>query len=152
MDDLVYMDTETTPDPEDTLHEGSDGYGEFFDFKELSVYSVLHDAGTSLPGTVNPPKRILPKQPDFSKLRPYFGWLPAERIKATIKCTTQWFRAEDKIDMRRHFKSRFPAANVSRLNEIVATDTFFSEVEALDDGIPGYGGCTMVQLLSLIHI
>ena len=37
---------------------------------------------------------------------------------------------------------------VSRLNEIVATDTFFSEVEALDDGIPGHGGCTMVQLYS----
>ena len=48
--------------------------------------------------------------------------------------------------MRRHFKSHFPAANVSRLNETVATDTFFSEVESLDDGIPGHGGCTMVQL------
>ena len=48
MDDLVYMDTETTPDAEDTLPEGSDGYGEFFDPKELSVYSVLHDAGTLL--------------------------------------------------------------------------------------------------------
>ena len=106
MDGLVYLNTETTPDPEDILPEGSDEYGEFFDPKELSVYSVLHDARTPLPGTVKPPKSILPKQPDFSKLRPYFGWLPTQRIKATMNCTTQWFWTY----MRRHFKSRFPAA------------------------------------------
>ena len=46
--------------------------------------------------------------------------------------------------MRKHFKSRFPAANVSRLNEPVATDTFFSELEALDAGITDqlYAGVT----------
>jgi hypothetical protein len=32
------------------------------------------------------------------------------------------------------------------LNEIVATDTFFSEVSAHDDGIFGHGGSKMVQL------
>ena len=50
--------------------------------------------------------------------------------------------------MRRHFKTRFPAANVRRLNETVATDTFFSDTPALDDGIPGHGGCTMVQIFT----
>ena len=48
--------------------------------------------------------------------------------------------------MRKHFKSRVPAANVGRLNETVATDTFFSDVPAHDDGIAGHGGATMLQL------
>mgnify|MGYP005857053611 CR=1 FL=1 len=30
--------------------------------------------------------------------------------------------------------------------EWVATDTFFSDIPAADDGVPGHGGCTMVQL------
>jgi hypothetical protein len=48
--------------------------------------------------------------------------------------------------MRKHFKTRFPAANVSRLDDIVATDTFFSDTPAHDDGIMGHGGAKMVQL------
>ena len=35
---------------------------------------------------------------------------------------------------------------MDRLNEIVATDTFFSSVAAHDDGIMGHGGATMAQL------
>jgi hypothetical protein len=50
------------------------------------------------------------------------------------------------LPLRKHFKSRFPAANVSRLNEIVATDTFFSDTPAADDGIFNHGGATMAQL------
>ena len=47
--------------------------------------------------------------------------------------------------MRRHYKSRFPAANVPCREETVATDTIFSDTKALDDGLPGHGGCTMLQ-------
>ena len=47
---------------------------------------------------------------------------------------------------RKHFKSRFPAANVRRLNTTVATDTFFSDTPAADDGILGHGGATMAQI------
>ena len=31
-------------------------------------------------------------------------------------------------------------------NEDVATDTFFSDIPAHEDGIPGHGGCTMAQI------
>jgi hypothetical protein len=48
--------------------------------------------------------------------------------------------------LRKHFKSRFPAANDSRLNEVVATDTYFSDTPALDVGLLGHGVTTMVQL------
>ena len=53
---------------------------------------------------------------------------------------------DPRIPMRKHFKTRFPAANISRLNETVATDTFFSDIPAYDDGIMGHGGSTMLQL------
>ena len=91
-------------------------------------------------------QQIVKKAPDFNKLRPYFGWLNAKRIKATLKATTQWYKADSRLPMRKHFKTRFPAANVDRLNEQVNTDTFFASTPALDDGIVGHGGCTMVQL------
>jgi hypothetical protein len=53
---------------------------------------------------------------------------------------------DTRLPLQKHFKSRFPAANVSRLNEIVATDTFFFDIPALDDGIMGHGGTTSLQL------
>src|SRR5687768_12078810 len=44
-----------------------------------------------------------------------------------------------RLPMRMHFKSRNPALNATRLNEVFATDTFFSSEKAL-------GGYTMAQL------
>ena len=54
--------------------------------------------------------------------------------------------------MRRHFKTRFPAANVNQRNEQVATDTMFSDTPALDDGIPGHGGCTVYSCLLVLIV
>ena len=84
--------------------------------------------------------------PNLEAMRPYFGWTPLERIKHTLDATTQYARADTRLPMRKHFKTRFPAANVSRLDDVVATDTFFSDTPAHDDGIMGHGGATMVQL------
>jgi hypothetical protein len=36
--------------------------------------------------------------------------------------------------MRKHFKSRFPALNVHRRNEAVATNTIWSDTSAIDNG------------------
>jgi len=92
------------------------------------------------------PSRVLPRMPDLDALRPNFGWVPTDRIKATLEATTQYYRATIHHPFRKHFKSRFPGANVRRLNEWFATDTVFSDVPAYDDGIPGHGGCTMFQI------
>ena len=91
-------------------------------------------------------KSILPKHPDYKQLQPNFGWLPIETIKNTLGHTTQWYRAEGRLPFRKHYKTRFPAANVSRLPEKVATDTFYSDCPAADDRITGHAGATMVQL------
>jgi hypothetical protein len=79
-------------------------------------------------------------------LQPNFGWVPSARISRTFENTTQFARAHARLPLRKHFKSRFPAANVSRLNKIVAADTFFSDTLAADDGIFNHGGATMAQL------
>jgi hypothetical protein len=86
--------------------------------------------------------------PDLDALKPNFGWVSVDRIQKTIEKTTQFYRASNHYPFRKHFRSRFPAANVSRINEWYATDTFFSETAALDDGWTGHGGCTMLQLLA----
>jgi hypothetical protein len=90
--------------------------------------------------------KVTPQIHDFNRLQPNFGFVPAKRIQKTIENTTQFCRLDARLPLRKHFKSRFPAANVARRNEIVATDTFFSDVPAHDDGINGHGGATMVQL------
>ena len=50
--------------------------------------------------------------------------------------------------MQKYFQScvSFPATNVHCLPEWYSTDTFFSDVPAAVDGIPGHGVCTMVQI------
>jgi hypothetical protein len=86
------------------------------------------------------------KTPDLEVLRPHFGWLPTGRIHDTLGATTQFYRAEARLPFRKRYKTRFPAANVSRLNEVVATDTMFADEPAHDDGIMGHGGATMCQI------
>ena len=69
-----------------------------------------------------------------------------DRVKATLRNSTQWYRAENRVRMRRHWKTRFPAANVPRWGEKVATDTFFSDTPGGNYGIPEHAGATMMQL------
>ena len=75
------------------------------------------------------------KEPNYEALRPNFGWAPADIIKRTFNATTQYAKQIiHENGMRRHFKSRFPALNVRRRCEAVATDTVFSDTPAVDDG------------------
>jgi hypothetical protein len=72
--------------------------------------------------------------PHFEAMRPFLGWVILKRVKKTFENTMQWFRASVCLPFCHHFKSRFPAANVPRLHKTVATDTFFLDVFAHDDG------------------
>lgn len=149
-EDTDFLDSVETEEALDDWVDCEDGYGESFSAHELNVTSCLRAVHKTtwnvLAGIVRPPRAILPKKPNFDALRPYFGWISADKVKSTLEHTTQWFRASCRMPMRRHYKTRFPAANVHRWNEDVATDTFFSSVPAHDDGITGHGGCTMVQV------
>ncbi len=74
------------------------------------------------------------KEPDYEVLRPRFGWLPVNVIKKTFEKTTQFGRNALRLPFRQHFKSRFPALNVRRRSEPVATETFFADTQTIDNG------------------
>ena len=76
---------------------------------------------------------------DYNKLKPCFGWVNAETIKKTFENSTQWAVTSTRFPMRKHFKSRNPAFNITHRNEAVATDTIFSDTPAI------YSGVTMAQ-------
>ena len=79
------------------------------------------------------------KPRDWNALRKFFAWKPADVIRKTFAATTQYANNVVRLPMRAHFMPRFPALNVRRLQEVFATDTFFSSV-------PAHDGTTMCQL------
>jgi hypothetical protein len=84
-------------------------------------------------------------------LRPNFGWSSTKRIMRTLAVTTQLHRASSRLPLQKPLKTCFPAANVNRLDETVAMDTFamdtfFANTSAHDDDIVEHGGTTMPQL------
>jgi hypothetical protein len=74
-------------------------------------------------------------------LRPNFAWAPIDIIKKTFDVTTRWAQSIEHLPFQKHFKSRFPALNVHRQNEPVATDTVYSETPAIIDS-----GATSAQI------
>ena len=71
---------------------------------------------------------------DYGALQRLFGWLPTDIIKRTFKATTQYARMPTSTVMKKHYKSQYPALNVKRRDEAVATDTVFADTPAVDDG------------------
>ena len=70
------------------------------------------------------PNRVRKLFPDLEKLKPFFGWASTDKIKTMLDKTTQHYRGVIHYPFRKHFKLRYPGANVPCLNEWVATDTF----------------------------
>jgi hypothetical protein len=73
--------------------------------------------------------------PKFELVCPLFGWAPSDTIKRTFDVTTQYARGRVSDTLKQHWSSRFPACNVKRQNEPVATDTVFSNTPAVDCGV-----------------
>lgn len=78
-------------------------------------------------------------------------WIPVDRLRTTLENTTQLYRQRQSDNiLRQHFKTRFPAANVARTHETVASDTVWwpDGPPAIDDGITGHGGAIGFQLFA----
>jgi hypothetical protein len=83
----------------------------------------------------------------LEEFRPNFAFATTDSIKATIDVSTQFFRAHQWTKkIKRHFKSRFPGANVERVKETVSTDTAYMEFRGTANGITGHGGALGFQL------
>jgi hypothetical protein len=76
-----------------------------------------------------------PTSPNLDELRSKFGWTPPDIIGRTPSATTQFVRQITRTNgMRQHFRSRFPALNVRRRQNAVATNTSYSDTPAIQDG------------------
>ena len=75
------------------------------------------------------------KTPNIHLLRPYFLYMEDDIIKRTIDATTQYGRTNSNaLQLRQTYRTPFPACNVTRRNEPVATDTVYSTTPAIDNG------------------
>lgn len=122
----------TSPMPWDPKTEETDLYEPPLSMKLEIFEASLDDDYYSF-------KTITDPTSDMEHLQHCLGWKPMDVIKNTLQATTQLAQNHVRLPMRRHFKSRFPALNVQRLQETFATDTFFSSEKAL-------GGYTCAQL------
>jgi len=68
---------------------------------------------------------------DWVLMRLKLAWFPIEIVQKTIEITTQLAKSDMRLPLLRHFKSRFPQANVNQLRETFLTDTFFSSKPGL---------------------
>ena len=81
------------------------------------------------------------KEPDYEALRPFFLHTTADVIKKTFLATTQYARTTmGGLHLKKTYRSPFPALNVHRRQEPIATDTVYSDEPAVDNG------CTAAQI------
>ena len=76
------------------------------------------------------PAIATPTPPDYDRCRECLLFKPMSRVKKTLAATTQFAKNVVRLPMRRHFASRSPALNVTRLNEPYATDTAKSSIKS----------------------
>ena len=89
---------------------------------------------SSITPSTSKPIKINPNKSNYEALRPLFGWLPVDTIKKTFQLTTQYARIPMSAILKKHYKSLFPAMNVTRRDEPVVTDTIYSDTPAIDNG------------------
>jgi hypothetical protein len=78
--------------------------------------------------------KALPIKLDYEKLSPYFAFRPHDVIQHTLRQTTQLAKSTIHYPLQRHLKSRFQMLKHKRLNEVIATATYFAN----DKSIEGY--------------
>jgi hypothetical protein len=76
---------------------------------------------------------------EYGEYRKYFLNVPATTVRHTFDCTTRNYRHIPATNHYMTFKSPYPANNVLRRHEMVATDTVFSDTVA-------WGGYTAAQV------
>mgnify|MGYP006357956311 FL=1 len=91
------------------------------------------------------PRTVVKQEPDFEKWRPCFGWLSIETIKKTFAKTTQFASLPNVTILKKRYKSPYPALNIPRRDEDIATDFVYADTPAVDNGAVGaqlFVGCS----------
>ena len=116
----------------------------------MSFLSVLLFSVHSLIPPVKLP--LLGSSLGFRVPRPSCTWADVSLIlfanPESSKSFTSGFtsRGDAPTPMLKYFLSCFPAANVHRLHERYSTNALIADIPAADNGVPGHGGCTMLQV------
>ena len=86
-----------------------------------------------MPTTTDPHlSKALPGKNDYESLSPYFAFRPHDVIQHTLRQTTQIAKSTIQYPMRRHLKSRIQRLRRKRLNEVIATDTYFANEKSIE--------------------
>lgn len=156
-DDVLPTSSGGATDTVHSLHDNFNQYGEYMDRYVVTMADMQdpiledhplppyllfrHEQYSHGPPGNDPPSGLLPHgrtvrpvDPDYAALRPFFAYQPVEAIKHTWLNSTQFARIPMGTHLKRHFKSPFPAHNVPRRSEPIATDTIYSNTPAVDNG------------------
>ena len=98
----------------------------------IEYYLLVHNFDVYDAKITNTERDITPKEPKYSSYIPNFVWQSTEVVKRTFEATTQYIWLPVSTHLTRHFKSPFPALNVKRREESVATNTVYADVSAVD--------------------
>ena len=73
-----------------------------------------------------------PSKIDHAAMRPFFAWMPVQRICKMFEKTTQFMHMPSSTYLCKRHHSSNPAANVYQCWETDATNTIFSDTPAVD--------------------
>ena len=145
--DASVLDHEITPSLLEDINQHSDDsllqdsiFDEYGDLhhraiQTLNIFCDLPSPPSGEPLTHAYMHDSNPAEEDWKSLRPYFGWQSEKVIKNTYQVTSRFGGTIPQHDyLKKHFKSRNPVFNIPRRNEAVATDTIFSDTQAINDG------------------
>jgi hypothetical protein len=76
--------------------------------------------------------KALPAKTDYEKLLTYFAFRTQDVIQHTLRQTSQLAKFTIHYPIRRHLKSRFQMLRHKRLNEVIATDTYFANEKSIE--------------------
>jgi hypothetical protein len=77
-------------------------------------------------------RKALPAKIDYEKSSSYFVFRPHDVTQHALRQTTQLDKSTIHYSMRCHLKSRFQMLRHKRLNEIIATDTYFANEKSIE--------------------
>jgi hypothetical protein len=116
------------------------------DYNQLVIYETEQPEPLTAPA--DPPLEVTgetqtrPKPINYEKYRPYFLHVPVEKVRRTFQNTTQFASNVMSGRIVQHtIKPPYPAYNVRRRNEPVATDTVYGATPAI-----GTGGAKAAQI------
>jgi hypothetical protein len=76
--------------------------------------------------------KALPSKINYEKLSPHLAFRPHEIIYHTLRKTTKLVNSVIHHSMQHHLKIQFQMLRHKRLNEVIATDTYFSSEKSIE--------------------